>query len=100
MRQVNLTMTDEEYSDLIKETGRRQAETGIVYKPTTVAMNILREVLSNGHDPIRVSPPDVETKSQDDSQNVTEDAEMGKQPGLINLNKDKSNLFNFTDIDF
>ena len=98
MKQVNLTMTDEEYSNLIKETGRRQAETGIVYKPTTVAMNIIREVLAN--DPIRVSPPDVETNSQDDSQNVTEDAELSKQPGPIILNKDKSNLFNFNEVVF
>jgi len=62
MRTIGISMTDEE----IKKVNELRTKNGSIRSVSQVLREIVIPVLMNGNnDDIRVSPPDVETKSQD-----------------------------------
>jgi len=97
--QINITIDDNMMEHIIREAGKRMTSSGKRCSLSVIVSEICMPALEayfNRHDPISVSPPEDETKSQDDSQddsqNVTEDAPT--------MNRNQKNVFNFMDIDF
>jgi len=66
MKQVNMTITDEEYTILVKETGKRIAKTGKLMTVTTLAHELLLESIAALHkandNPVELGEPDASIK--------------------------------------
>lgn len=88
MKQVNIWLTDERYELLVKEAGKRMAQTGKLIKVSTLATTLLNPALDtlNGNKP-------TEKPSQD---NIPD-----KSPQTVSTNSKESKLAqDFAKLDF
>jgi len=71
MKQVNITLTDEEYELLVVEAAKQQAEKRAVIRISTLAGELLKPVIANlnGNSPAETPTQDTEqVEKQDDEQ--------------------------------
>jgi len=71
MKQVNITLTDEEYELLVVEAAKQQAEKRAVIRISTLAGELLKPVIANlnGNSPAKTPTQDTEqVEKQDDEQ--------------------------------
>ena len=91
-KQINILVSEDMYKMIAMEAGKRQSISGDVCSLSKVATEIFNpaaDTYFNGDSkPKRVSRRGGDTISQDDSQNVTGDAELSKQADPYDLNID------------
>lgn len=75
MKHVNITLTDEEYTILVKEAGRHMAETGKIKGIATLAYELLRPAIAALNDkPIELGDSlhmNMDNKKEDKIDNKT-----------------------------
>ena len=77
MKQVNLTLSDEEYEVLVREAGKRMVVSGKWLAVTTLTYELLKPVIAN----INGSTP-TETPNNDSEQDNEQDNEQETNPNI------------------
>ena len=70
MKQVNLTITDEDHAKLVVEAGKRQVESGKIIRISSLAYELLKPTIASLNNNPPTDTP-TEKQTQDDKQEET-----------------------------